>query len=437
MNQLHVAVLGYDLEGRSSFAYFSNLGHRITILDQNPHTVVPDGVESVLGEDYLDNLNRFDLIVRTAGLPPHKIFDVNPSLPRTKVTTQINEFFAVSSTQNIIGVTGTKGKGTTSSLITAMLRAAGKTVHLGGNIGVPVLELLSEITPTDWVVLELSSFQLIDLLASPTIAVCLMVVPEHLNWHADMAEYITAKQQLFKWQTSDNIAIYYPESEYSTMIASAGNGTKFPYFAPPGAVVIDDMITIDSQSICDVSELKLLGAHNWQNACAAVTASWQVTQSVDALKEALTSFGGLEHRLEHVRTLHGIEYYDDSFGTTPETAIVAIQAFEQPKILIIGGSDKGASYTDLARTIKASSVRQVLLIGEQADRIRTALEAEDFHTFIDGGSTMTEIVQTAVSIAEPGDVVLLSTGCASFDMFANYKDRGDQFKTAVMALSVD
>ena len=178
-----------------------------------------------------------------------------------------------------------------------------------------------------------------------------------------------------------------------------------------------------------------MGRHNWQNACAAVTAFWQASQDVAATRAVLTTFTGLEHRLELVRELDGVKYYDDSYGTAPETAIVAIQAFEGPKIVILGGSDKGASYEELARTIAESNIRKVLLIGEQAGRIGAALDAAGFDNYTDGGDTMTEIVNNSRKLAQPGDVVLLSAACASFDMFKNYKERGEEFKRAVQALA--
>jgi UDP-N-acetylmuramoylalanine--D-glutamate ligase len=315
-----------------------------------------------------------------------------------------------------------------------MLQAAGLDTYLAGNIGVPAVSILDKINDESWVVLELSSFQLIDLQYSPHIGVCLMVVPEHLNWHADMAEYVAAKAQLFRHQTPTDIAIYFNKNETSKNIAKSGNGIALPYFDPPGASVINNQFIIDGIAFCATDELKLLGAHNWQNACAAVTAAWQVTQDSKAITSVLTSFSGLEHRLELVRTLNNVLYYDDSFGTTPETAIVAIAALPQPKILILGGSDKDADYADLSSAVRSGNVKKVLLIGEQAVRIQRALEAVDYHNFLPGGDNMAAVVSTARELAETGDVVLLSTGCASFDMFANYKDRGAQFKTAVQGL---
>ena len=432
---MKIAILGYGEEGRAAHNYW-NADNDITVCDQNESIDVPPEVHKKLGASYLSKLAEFDLIVRSPSIHPNDIAQANSADILNKVTTVTNEFFKVCPSKNIIGVTGTKGKGTTSTLIAKMLEADGKRVHLGGNIGIAALDMLhAGIEPDDWVVLELANFQLIDLKHSPHIAVCLMVVPEHLNWHEDMEEYIAAKQQLFIHQDEDDIAIYNGDNENSESIADASVGNQIPYLHAPGAFVNNDEITIDGQSICKTSELKLLGAHNWQNVCAAVTAVWQVTQNVPALHSVLTSFTGLEHRLELVRELAGVKYYDDSFGTTPETAIVAIQAFSAPEVIILGGSNKDANYDELATTIAKGSVRQAVLIGEQAQRIQMALEAAGFTHFVPGGSDMTAVVTTAQKSAQSGDIVLLSPACASYDMFNNYKERGEQFKAAVLLLS--
>jgi UDP-N-acetylmuramoylalanine--D-glutamate ligase len=431
---MKIAILGYSLEGRSSYEYFTAQGgHELTICDENSQLEMPPGVQSVLGSGYLDNLDRFDLLVRTAGLPPQAILDKNPGVA-AKITSNMNEFLKACPTKKVIGVTGTKGKGTTSTLISLMLKAAGTPAELGGNIGLPALNLLPNLTSDSWVVLELSSFQLIDLQTSPHIAVCLMVVPEHLDWHAGTDEYIQAKSQLFTHQSVEDIAIYFAENETSKQLAAVSSGHKIPYYAPPGAFVENGVIMIDGQEIGKTKELKLLGKHNWQNVCAAVTATWQATQDVEALRSVLTTFNGLEHRLEMVRELDGVTYYDDSYGTAPETAMVAIEAFEQPVIAILGGRSKGIPFDDLAQFVVKHNLKQVLAIGETGPEITALLRKHGYKNTTEGGSTIEEIVKQARQLAAPGDVVLLSTACTSFDMFKNYKQRGELFTKAVQAL---
>lgn len=431
---MKIAILGFGLQGQSAYEYWRS-DNQITICDENEKLGLPDGVQRQLGPSYLHKLESYDLIVRSPSIYPGDIVAANSPKILEKVTSVTNEFFKVCPSKNIVGVTGTKGKGTTSTLIAKMLEADGRRVHLGGNIGTPPLDLLKDdIKTDDWAVLELANFQLIDIKYSPYIAICLMVAPEHLDWHANSEEYITAKSQLFRYQTDSDYAIYYANSELSRRIASSGVGRKIAYMASPGATVTDGNIVIDNQIICPASEVKLLGKHNLQNICAAITAVWKVTQNIDAIRSVVSSFSGLEHRLELVRELDGVRYYNDSFGTTPETATVAIQSFTEPEVVILGGSDKGADYTELAEVVAKANVRQVLLIGEQAERIKSALNAAGFTNTIRGGSTIEEIVSTAHSQAQSGDVVLLSPACASFDMFSNYEDRGKQFKKAVLSV---
>lgn len=432
---MKIAILGYGSQGQAAYEYWNRDGNELTVCDRSEKTELPPDAKSQLGEDYLQNLDIFDLLIRTPALHPKDIVAANSPEILKKVSSVTNEFLKVCPTKNVIGVTGTKGKGTTSALIAKMLEAAGKKVHLGGNIGTPPLDMLKDgIQPDDWVVLELANFQLIDLKYSPHIAVVLMVEPEHMDWHGDMDEYISAKQQMFKYQGTDDIAVYYSQNPNSQHIASVTAGHKIPYMKYPGADVIENVITIDGQAICDISELKLLGKHNWQNVCAAVTAVWQISQDQDAIRSALTSFTGLEHRLELVRELQSVKYYDDSFGTTPETAIVAIEAFKEPKVLILGGSDKGANYDDLAKVVVDNNVRCVVSVGVTGPAIADALRTAGFNNIIEGGKTMQSIVETARKQAQAGDIVLLSTACASFDLFKNYKERGEQFKQVVQSL---
>lgn len=432
---MKLAIVGFEVEGKAAFQYWSQLGAEITVCDQDPNKVVPDGVAKHLGDAYLKDLDQFDFVFRSAGINSEILLKDNPTIA-DKIVTTINEFLRVCPTKHVIGITGTKGKGTTSTLITKMLEAAGEDVYLGGNIGLSPFEFLPKLTEKSWVVLELSSFQLSDLKRSPSIALCLMVVPEHLNWHHDMDDYILAKAQLFEHQTPADLAVYFAKNDISRRIAAYSPALKIPYFAEPGAHVEGNEIVIAGQSVCRVDELKLLGEHNWQNVCAALTVVWQITQNMEAIRSVLTSFTGLEHRLELVRELEGVKYYDDSFGTTPETAQVAIAAFKEPKVLILGGSDKGAEFDELAQTIFTSNVKQVVLIdGDVTPKIQAALDTVGYTNVVSGGKTMQDVVTTARTHAQSGDVVLLSTAAASFGMFKDYKDRAAQFVTAVKSLA--
>jgi UDP-N-acetylmuramoylalanine--D-glutamate ligase len=436
---MKVAILGYALEGQQSASYWHKLDNEVTICDQNPSLEVEKKYQTNLGKDYLKNLDQYDIIVRTAGLNPQKILDANPESPElaSKITTSLNEFLDKCPSPNTIGVTGTKGKGTTSSLIAKILKAAGKKVHLGGNIGVAPLELLPKVKADDWVVLELSSFQLSDVKYAPHIAVCLMVVSEHLDWHADFQDYTSAKANLFIRQSENDTAIYFAGNESSKTIASNSPGRIIPYFSPPGAYVRDDgMIVVgyNQTEILPIKKLKLLGRHNQQNVCAAVTTVWQVAQDVDSIAKVLKSFKGLEHRLELVKEVGGVKYYDDSFGTTPETAIVAMQAIEGPKVLILGGSDKGALFEELTGEVIKQNVRHVVAIGKTGPAIVALLRQKGYDKITEDLDAMPAIVKEAKRYAKKGDVVLLSTGCASFGLFKDYKDRGNQFKQAVHSL---
>lgn len=432
---MKIAILGYGSQGKSALEYYKNLGHEVVICDKNTELKIPEGVKGHLGESHLKGLSKFDLIVRSPIVHPRDIISENTPAILERVTSSTNEFMRVCPTKNIIGVTGTKGKGTTSTLITKILEASGKRVHLGGNIGTPPLELLkNQIQADDWVVLELANFQLIDLNHSPKIAVCLMVVPEHLDWHHDFAEYIDAKRQLFRQQSSDDIAVYFGQNETSAQIASISNGWKVPYFQSPGALVENGNILIENKTICSVKDVKLLGKHNLQNICAAITATWQITKNISSIKSAIVVFNGMKHRLELVAEVNEVKYYDDSLGTTPETAIAAIDALPQPKILILGGSNKGATFDELAHKVNEGGVKHVVCIGDTASLISDSLRSMGYLSITEGTSSMKDAVEKASKLASSGDAVLLSPACASFGMFQNYKDRGEQFKSAVLEL---
>jgi UDP-N-acetylmuramoylalanine--D-glutamate ligase len=463
---MKIAIIGFVTDGRSTYEYFAGQNqslpddqkHELTICDQNEAlTDIPTGAQVVLGGNYLDNLDRFDLIIRTSGMHPRKILEKNPTVAH-KISTNINEFLKASPTQNIIGVTGTKGKGTTSTLITKILEAHDKTVRLGGNIGLPPLTFIEELDAHSWVVLELSSYQLVDLQASPRIAVCLMIVPEHLDWHGSLEDYITAKEQLFARQATGDTAIFFHDNATSKRIANAGQGQKIPYFYPPGAEVEDGNIVIEGNEICKTSELKLLGEHNWQNVCAAVTAVWYAfvtapkkpdsaktpdpeiatnLPNVQLIREVLTSFSGLPFRIEYRGEKRGVEYYNDSFASAPPAPVAAIEAIPRKQVVILGGFDRQLPLDDLVAGIckNQDKLRNTLIVGAASQRLAIALQDAGFTNFIlSSASDMPSIVREATALAQPGDAVVLSPGFPSFDMFKNFEDRGRQFNDTVEQL---
>lgn len=432
---MRIAILGYGLQGKSSFEYYNTADNDITICEIDESQDLPDGIETHVGDSYLDHLYQYDLIVRSPGIHTKDIVNANGPDILSKVTTNTNEFFKSCPTKNIIGVTGTKGKGTTSTLIAKMLQSAGEKVHLGGNIGVPPLDLLRDgITENDWVVLELANFQLMDLKYSPHIGVCLMVEPEHLDWHSDVDEYYQAKTKLFRQQNKEDIAIYYADNENSIRIASTGAGITLPFCKPPGAVVAGNHIVISGEPIIRVSEIKLLGKHNLQNVCAAVTAASQISNDVVTMAQVLREFSGLPFRLEFRKKINDIAYYNDSFASAPPATIAAIKSIAGNKILIIGGKDRGLELDELANTIaeNSESIGRVILIGESADRLANTLKDIGYENFIINKSKdMNEIVKQVAGISQPHDRVILSPGFPSFDMFKNFEDRGQQYNEAV------
>jgi len=447
---MNIALLGYGDQGRSALEYWKDKDNTVTVCDKNEELEVPKGVQSKLGPDYLNNLDEYDLLIRTPALHPRDIVANNPETPNIldKVTTVTNEFFNVCKSP-IIGVTGTKGKGTTSTLITRILEAAGKKVHLGGNIGIPPLDLLKNgIQGSDIVVLELANFQLIDLQHSPHIAVCLMISEEHLNWHKDMYEYVTAKRQMFVHQTHNDIAIYNALNVFSEEIATASTASeKISYEVPEedakpqyqdGVYVEGSHIKMRGKTICSVHDVKLLGRHNLQNVCAAIAATWDlIDHNEHAIKDVLKTFVGLPNRLEPIRVNNKITYYNDSFASAPGALMAALDAVEQPKVLIIGGFDRFLSLTDMIDSLKKheKDIRKVLLIGASAERVSEACKAAGFTNFvITKAATMKTIVKEATENAQEGDAIILSPGFPSFDMFKNFEDRGNQFRKSVQAL---
>lgn len=449
---MKVAIVGYGREGKASAEYWRAQGGDVTVCDiDSDHRLegtIPEVFKHRLGADsYLRDLHEFDVIVRTAGMHPSVILDANAEHPEiiNRITTNLNEFLRVCPSRNLIGVTGTKGKGTTSTIATKILQASGKAVHLVGNIGVAALGLLPEVTAEDVVVIEFSSFQLFDIKKSVPTAVCLTVSPEHLNWHSDVEDYMNAKANLFRLQTKEDRAIYNSRSGTSTDIVSKSPGHKTAYEVPPvgqeaskndGAYVQNETIYYRETTIIEVDQVAIPGRHNLENICAAITAVWPLIDGdLDAIRQVLTTFTGLEEHLELIREVNGVKYYNDTYATAPDAAIAAMNAFQEAKVMILGGIDKQVPLEGLVDAVIASNVRGVVLIDDLADQLAGLFSDRHYKNAILGGPHMSGIVEKAHAFTRPGDVVLLSPGCAgNGGMFVDKLDRGHQFNTAVGAL---
>lgn len=449
-----VAVLGLGIEGIASVRYLSEKGAEVTILDEREEKEVDASfiaeaerldAELVFGPKSMDNLGQYGTIVRSPGVHSIRQELQEAKEKGSKIISQ-TQLFLQECPCRVIGVTGTKGKGTTSTLIFEMLKKSGFDAYIGGNIGKPPLNFLDTLTTQSIVVLELSSFQLQDVTISPHIAVMLMIVPEHLNYHADMEEYLDAKRNILRFQSKDDFAVinrdYLPSNESDIYtdgkvfsVTRERSGVEQGCFIKEGAIWIS--MQGAEWKIIDIDKVKLSGKHNLENACAAAMAATLAGVEKEAITAVLATFAGLEHRLELVREVNGVTYYDDSFSTTPETAIAAIEAFKEPEILILGGSSKQSDFSELGRVIsEAKNIKAIIGIGEEWPQIKKQIvNRKSQIVLIEGAKDMQTIVAAATKIAVPGDVVLLSPGCASFDMFKNYKERGDWFKKEVKALS--
>lgn len=459
-----IAVLGLSTEGLASVKYLLTKGASLTIYDQKTEKDYSSDllnflkikkINLILGNKYLQSLTNNDLIVRTPGFPLWNREIQKACDAGVEITSQTKIFFDLCPGK-IIGVTGTKGKGTTATLIYKLIRISNKDVFLGGNIGTPPLSFLEKVKKTSWVVLELSSFQLADLDKSPHVAVILNITSDHLysasvdspNYHLSHEEYLRAKK---------NIVCHQKQSDYVIINRDYDSSCSFREYTPAkkwlfskekvvsfGSFVKNKKIYLAYGTrpyfICNISAVKLRGVHNLENITAAITAAHLAGVKIHKMKKALSTFKGLEHRLELVRIHQGIKFYNDSFSTTPETTIAALRSFGEPIILICGGSEKGSDYSQLGMEILMGNVKKIILIGQTAPKIKQLIykaaksRKRSIPKIIDGFKTMTEIVKQAYSAASAGDVVLLSPACASFDMFKNYKERGLLFKQAVKNL---
>ncbi len=458
-----IAVFGLGVEGESSARFLVEHGAHVSVFDQKMEQEVDEkllqtlktkGVHCLFGKTAFAQAENIEMVVRSPGIRRNLPEILALEARGVQITSQTQLFFEFCPTK-IIGVTGTKGKGTTSTLIYELLKAQSEDVYLGGNIGKPPFSFLDRLTTSSKVVLELSSFQLEDLRRSPHIAVMLMVTSEHLaadtqgtaNYHDSLPDYIAAKRNILAFQTADDIAIL--NHDYQAAYDSRQFTPAKVYFVTKenlsegeGCFIRDEVIWLRNQGktekVIDTKDLLLPGKHNRENICAAIMAGSVAGVSVETMATVLQSFRGLEHRLEFVADVNGVAYYDDSFSTTPETAIAAIQAFIQPKVLILGGSTKASDFSELAKTIADNQqIRGIIGIGAEWERIKAALAPFNKQlTIVEGLKDMPAIIHAATELAQPGDVVLLSPACASFGLFPNYKVRGELFKEEVKKLKV-
>ena len=419
---MNIAIAGYGIEGEENYRYFLAQGHTVTIVDEStsPSKQIPAGAKTDLGPGAFDRLQGFDMVVRTAGLAPRKL------LTDAKVWSATNEFMKHCPSP-VIGVTGTKGKGTTSSLIASILSAAGRTVHLVGNIGVPALQTLPHILPSDIVVYEMSSFQLWDLELSPYVSVVLPVEADHLDVHADMDEYVKAKANIATHQRESDVVIYHADNKISQTISEQSRGDRIPYPSQQFVHVNDGWFYDGEKKICKITALQLPGVHNQENACAAISAAgiFIETGFSEAVQAGLERFTGLPHRLKLVREVNGVRYFDDSIATTPGSAIAAVKSFSDPIVLLLGGKDKGGDYSELLELCGKKDVT-VIIYGENRQHLANMCEKYEVK-YKPAEGTMKSVVSLESEVAREGSVVILSPAASSFDMFKNYAARGDAF----------
>jgi UDP-N-acetylmuramoylalanine--D-glutamate ligase len=491
MNYLDkIGILGGGVEGIALAEYLIKHGYRdITIFDENPEfgknswdrNALADhsggsksstgkwllgtsaGVKVVSGADAFEKIHGCKVIFRSPGIHPKKVKRAPKNLgedgaltekpvKQDLLVTSTTQFFLENCPCRVIGVTGTKGKGTTATLIHKMLKEAGFDAYLGGNIGESPLTFLEKLKVNSVVVLELSSFQLQDLTISPHAAVVLRTTSEHLDYHKDTTEYREAKAPIVRFQKSDDIAVFNKDYDYWKQYADMTPAKKFfvsmkDEIDSDGAYISGTAILNRAGGKCeligDSEKVALPGRFNLENVLPAVVVARYFGVPIAAIQKVIYSFAGLPHRLEFVKKVNGVKYYNDSFSTTPETSIAAVYAFNAPVLLIAGGSEKNSDYSEWALQLqKNHNLKMVFLMGHTADRMERALKAAaeklkgfdimgEFPVKIWRCATLEDAVLLAAKLALPGENIIMSPAAASFDQFKNYKYRGEAFKKIV------
>jgi UDP-N-acetylmuramoylalanine--D-glutamate ligase len=420
-----VTVIGAGVSNSPLIRMLCSAGAHVTVCDRNPALPREEwdnlGVVLRLGENYLDRVGG-DVVFRTPGMrPDHPALDLARS-GGSRVTSEMEEFFALCPCP-IFGVTGSDGKTTTTSLIADMLAEGGLTVHLGGNIGTPLLTRVGEMSPLDACAVELSSFQLMDMTRSPHVAVITNLSPNHLDWHRDIDEYTVAKRRLLDFQSANDFAVLNGDNPATAGLHGRGR-TK--YF---GVHTVNDGI-IDG--LLPISDIRLPGWYNVENVMAAMTAV-RGTVSDEAIMEAVRNFVGVEHRNQWVATVGGVHYYNNSIGSSPARTVATLHAHVGRVLLIAGGRDKKVPFDEMV-SLLPDHVKVLLLIGEAASQIEAEARRVPSCPPIVRCEGLVEAVAQAHKLAEPGDTVLLSPACTAFDQYRNFEERGRHFVDLVGAL---
>lgn len=388
-----------------------------------------NNVKTVIGEEYLDNIDE-DVVFRSPGIMYTSDAIQKAIKSGVLVTSEMEVFFELCPSA-IIGITGSDGKTTTTTLISEMLKAEGKKVFIGGNIGEPLLPRLNQMTKDDYSVVELSSFQLMSMTKSPDIAVITNIAPNHLDKHKDMAEYVEAKKNIFTHGCKK--VILNAENDITKSFITE-NSVTFSLKNPQknGAYLKDGDIFYNDEFVMKASDIILPGIHNVDNYLAAICAVYGLC-GFETIKKVAQTFGGVEHRIEFVCEKNGVKYYNDSIASSPTRAIAGLNSFNQKVIMIAGGSDKGIAFDNLAKVI-TDKVKLLIVMGFTKDKIKNAVLKVDGNFPIYTASDLADAVNAAAKNAVSGDIVTLCPACASFDYFKNFADRGNQFKELVKKL---
>ncbi|MBQ3146036.1 MAG: UDP-N-acetylmuramoyl-L-alanine--D-glutamate ligase [Clostridia bacterium] len=444
-----VAIIGLGVSNIPLIDYLYNLGSEITLfnnktieeLDKNVMDRIYEyKLNFSFGEKYLSKLNGFDIIFRSPSCRPD-LPEIQEEVDRGAILTSEIELVLEMCPGTTIGITGSDGKTTTTSLIYEILKEENLKCYLGGNIGIPLFTKISEMKPEDYVVLELSSFQLMTMNVSPNVAVITNVTPNHLDIHKSYEEYINSKANIFKYQKENDLLVLNNENEITKNFAKYANG-RLTFFSSKtklddGVILDNDIIKICDgglrRHIVDTKNIKLRGIHNSENICTAIAATKDLV-SVDSQIKAITNFRGVKHRLEFVKEINGAKWYNDSIASSPTRTIAGLNSFSENIVLIAGGYDKHLEYTPIAKPI-IDNVGSLILLGQTAEKIKNAVEIELKNSNKDLNiykvETLEEAVIKAKEICQKGDVVLFSPASASFDMFKNFEERGNKFKQIV------